>query len=98
MKRFGIHHTNFRKPSDEAPNQKITASKNTLPTATPMAVAEPEPIWGPKSGAKERRTLAAGESPLSKKDGALPPLPPMSRAQVHEFIKQYFPPGFPLPK
>lgn len=98
MKQFGIRHSNFRKPSDEAPNQKITASKNTLPTATPMPPAEPELEWSTKPGAKERRTLAAGVSSLSKKDGALPPLPPMSRAQVNEFIKQYFPPGFPLPK
>jgi hypothetical protein len=98
MKQFGNKHSNFRKPSDEAPNQKITASKNSLPTATPMPSAEADSSWNDKPLASNRRTLAAGTSPLSSKAGALPPLPPMNRAQINEFIKQYFPPGFPLPK
>jgi hypothetical protein len=98
MKQFGNTHSNFRKPSDERSKQKITATKNTPPTATPMPSAEADSSWNDNPLVNNRRTLAAGSSPLSSKAGALPPLPPMNRAQINEFIKQYFPPGFPLPK
>ena len=99
MKRFGgsANH-DVRKPSSGAPSKKLnTVAEVEKPSES--AAPNHRPEWsGSTSQKMERRIMAAGESSLAQKDGALPPLPPMSKAQIHEFIKMYFPPGYPLPK
>ena len=98
MKRFGgAANHDVRKPVSGAPSKKLNPVEDKPKPAEAPATAHLE--WrGSATPKMERRIMAAGESSLGKKDGALPPLPPMSKSQIHEFIKMYFPPGFPLPK
>lgn len=98
MKRFGgAANHDVRKPSSGAPNKKLNTTAEVEKPKESALPAHSE--WkGNPAPKMERRIMAAGESSLGKKDGALPPLPPMSKSEIQEFIKMYFPPGFPLPK
>ena len=83
-------------PPTSSPMKRASArGEADKPIDKPLPLAS---VQSPAPRKQERRVMAAGESSLAKKDGALPPLPPMSKAQINEFIKMYFPPGFPLPK
>lgn len=93
--RFGAANHDVRKPSSGAPSKSLnTTTPPLLTAAAPPPKAEMTHV---KAQKMERRIPAAGESSLSKKDGAAPPMPNLSKSEIREFIKAHFPPGFPLP-
>ena len=93
--RFGAANHDVRKPTSGAPNKSLNQA--TPPAAPPTAPPPKPEMTHVKAQKMERRIPAAGKSSLAQKDGAVPPMPNLSKSEIREFIKAHFPPGFPLP-
>jgi hypothetical protein len=93
--RFGSGNHDVRKPSSGAPAKALNTT--TITPFVPEAQPPKAEMSMVKAAKMARRIPAAGESSLSKKDGAAPPMPNLSKSEIREFIKAHFPPGFPLP-